>query len=260
MPFNYLYTMKKLPFVLAAAFAAILLIQCQQPQGALPAPQFSQQLAQLNNEQLIDVRTPEEYAAGHIEGAVNIDFYGEAFDNAISQLDKTRPVYVYCKVGGRSAKAAASMRTKGFTNVVELQGGFDAWNSANFPVSVSNTPAAPPANDGKGNPVVIDKPFPKTVYLEEVRKDRYTLVDFAAGWCGPCRILAPRIDQVQKEMNNGFTLMKVDADRDTEICDSLRITALPTLVFYKNGKQLWRQTGLLEKSSLEQMIRESMAN
>ncbi|MCU0435735.1 MAG: thioredoxin domain-containing protein [Bacteroidia bacterium] len=252
--------MKKTAFVLTAVLAAVLLIQCQQPQNTLAAPEFSQQLAKLDNEQLIDVRTPEEYAGGHIEGAVNIDFYGEAFDNAISQLDKTRPVYVYCKVGGRSAKAAASMRTKGFTQVVELQGGFDAWNNANFPVSVSNTPATPKPADGKGNEVVVDKPFPKSVYLEEVRKDRYTLVDFAAGWCGPCRILAPRIDQVQKEMNNGFTLMKVDADRDTEICDSLRITALPTLVFYKNGKQLWRHTGLLEKSSLDQMIRESMTN
>ncbi|MGL5892977.1 MAG: thioredoxin domain-containing protein, partial [Bacteroidia bacterium] len=222
-------------------------------------PEFSQQLAKLDNEQLIDVRTPQEFAGGHIEGAMNIDWNGNAFESMAAPLDKNKPVFIYCKVGGRSAKAAASLRSMGFTQVTELKGGFDAWNSANFPVSASTatTPAASKVSDGKE--AVIDKPFSKAVYLEEVRKDRYTLVDFAAGWCGPCRILAPRIDEVQKEMNNGFTLCKVDADRDTEICDSLRITALPTLVFYKNGKQLWRQTGLLEKSSLEKMIKDGMA-
>jgi thioredoxin 1 len=251
--------MKKFSIIIAAAAIAFLLIQCQNPQNTLPAPEFSQQLAKLDNEQLIDVRTPQEYAAGHIEGAMNIDWNGNAFASMAGQLDKDKPVFIYCKVGGRSAQAAASLRSMGFKNVTELKGGFDAWNGSNFPVSTSNYTAPAIPKDANGNETVIDKPFSKAVYLQEVRKDRYTLVDFAAGWCGPCRILAPRIDQVQKEMNNGFTLCKVDADRDVEICDSLRITALPTLVFYKNGKQIWRQTGLLEKSSLEKMIKDGMA-
>ncbi|MGL5890805.1 MAG: rhodanese-like domain-containing protein, partial [Bacteroidia bacterium] len=227
--------MKKLSIVIAAAALAFLLIQCQNPQNTLPAPEFSQQLAKLDNEQLIDVRTPQEYTGGHIEGAMNIDWNGNAFESMAAQLDKNKPVFIYCKVGGRSAKAAASLRSMGFTQVTELKGGIDAWNTANFPVSTNTTAPATSKVTG-GNEAVIDKPFSKAVYLEEVRKDRYTLVDFAAGWCGPCRILAPRIDEVQKEMNNGFTLCKIDADRYTEICDSLRITALPTLVFYKNGK------------------------
>ena len=78
--------------------------------------------------QLVDVRTDEEYADGHIAGALNIDVSKEHFlDNALGQLDKSRPVAVYCKSGRRSAKAATMLVKEGFT-VVNLKGGILAWN------------------------------------------------------------------------------------------------------------------------------------
>lgn len=77
--------------------------------------------------QLIDVRTPEEYEEGHIENATLIDFNSEDFKENVQTLDKTRPVYVYCGSGGRSALASELMAELGFNEIYDLQGGFLAW-------------------------------------------------------------------------------------------------------------------------------------
>lgn len=77
--------------------------------------------------QLVDVRTPQEYADGFIKDAKNINIYDADFDTKIQKLDKTKPVYVYCKSGGRSQQAAQKMTELGFTEVIDLQGGYMAW-------------------------------------------------------------------------------------------------------------------------------------
>ena len=77
---------------------------------------------------LIDIRTPAEFKEGTIEGARNIDFLDDTFKTEISELDKTEPVYIFCKSGGRSAKAHKLLKEEGFEKVYELDGGFTAWN------------------------------------------------------------------------------------------------------------------------------------
>lgn len=83
--------------------------------------------------QLIDVRTPEEFSQGHIENAVNIDFMADDFDAKVASLDKEKPVLVYCKSGGRSAKAATRLKELGFKNITDLDGGISSWNNENKP-------------------------------------------------------------------------------------------------------------------------------
>ena len=80
-----------------------------------------------SNVQLIDVRTPEEYAGGFIKNAKNINFYDDNFLSEMSSLDKNKPVYVYCKSGGRSGKAATQLKESGFTKVYDLEGGITSW-------------------------------------------------------------------------------------------------------------------------------------
>lgn len=79
------------------------------------------------NAQIIDVRTPEEYQEGYIKSAININVNGEDFIAKASKLDKSKPVYVYCKLGGRSAKAADKLAEEGFTKVYDLKGGITQW-------------------------------------------------------------------------------------------------------------------------------------
>ena len=77
---------------------------------------------------LVDVRTPEEYAEGFIEGAINIDYFDQqSFIKQISELDKKEPVYLYCRSGNRSMKAARQLVTLGFEKVYDLAGGYMSW-------------------------------------------------------------------------------------------------------------------------------------
>lgn len=78
---------------------------------------------------LIDVRTPQEYEAGHLEEALNVDWFKPDFAEQILALDadKEEPVYLYCKKGGRSAKAAQVLDSLGYKNVVDLLGGYEAY-------------------------------------------------------------------------------------------------------------------------------------
>ncbi|MEM9992011.1 MAG: rhodanese-like domain-containing protein [Bacteroidota bacterium] len=95
---------------------------------ALPPKQFAAKMASVSVPQLVDVRTNEEYRAGFIDNALNIDFYSSNFAQLVqAQLDKKRPVFVYCKAGGRSGKTAAMLSNLGYQEVYDLQGGYSAW-------------------------------------------------------------------------------------------------------------------------------------
>ena len=79
--------------------------------------------------QLIDVRTPEENEEGTIQGAENMNCLDDDFMEKVAQLDKSKPVYLFCKRGGRSAKSAQRLAEAGFTKVYDLQGGITAWRA-----------------------------------------------------------------------------------------------------------------------------------
>ncbi len=75
---------------------------------------------------LVDVRTPEEYNAGHLDNAENINLFDVDFEEQFSKIDKEQTIYLYCKVGGRSGKAQEKLISLGYKNVINLEGGYDA--------------------------------------------------------------------------------------------------------------------------------------
>ena len=110
----------------------ILFVACQENRTSEPSVELitveeMDSLVQLGNVQLIDVRTQEEYNEGHIEGALNINFYDDNFEELVDQVDKSKPVAVYCGKGGRSAKCASYMKNAGFTKIYDLNGGITEW-------------------------------------------------------------------------------------------------------------------------------------
>jgi rhodanese-related sulfurtransferase len=90
--------------------------------------------AKLGDIQLIDVRTPEEFAQGHLKNSVNINFYDSAFMDDMEKLDKSKVLYIYCRSGSRSGKASKQLGKMGFTKVYDLQGGINNWNSKSFEI------------------------------------------------------------------------------------------------------------------------------
>ena len=87
-------------------------------------------LRESNDYVVLDVRTPGEIAAGKIGAAVELDYFAPSFSGDLSKLDKSKKYLIYCKVGGRSAKAAQKMVDMGFSNIYNLQGGYTSWFAA----------------------------------------------------------------------------------------------------------------------------------
>ena len=127
--------MKNILYIILVAFS---LISCQAQQKKqrielVPPAEFAQMIRDEEG-QIIDVRTPKEFSFGYIDGAINYHVYDKDFEQRIGKLDKDKPVYVYCKVGGRSAEAVETLKAKGFNSIIELEGGMDAWLEAGKPV------------------------------------------------------------------------------------------------------------------------------
>ena len=124
--------MKK--YIVFTYFAvSLVLLNCKQTSAnknliSLSPKQFHTALNK-NSVQLIDVRTPKEYNAGHIKNAVNVDFFSNDFTNKINNLNKEQPVYIYCRSGKRSKKSAFEFQKAGFTKIYNLEGGFLNWMS-----------------------------------------------------------------------------------------------------------------------------------
>ena len=111
-------------------FATITLAACgnnDQAIETLSAEDFELKLQQTFAPQLVDVRTAEEFNEFHIEGALNIDVNGGEFEDSIAVLDKDNPIFVYCKGGNRSMKAAAILETHGYKPIYNLAGGITEW-------------------------------------------------------------------------------------------------------------------------------------
>lgn len=100
------------------------------------SPEEMKELSQLEDVQLVDVRTPEEYTEGHIEGFQNIDFFADSFQDDIEKLDKSKPVIIYCKSGRRSGECSKLMEEKGFTKIYDLEGGIEKWKYKGYEVKL----------------------------------------------------------------------------------------------------------------------------
>ena len=101
---------------------------CAQEQEVLLSPDQLKELMQNQSINLIDIRTPEEFMWGYIEGAININFYErQQFTEKLNLLDKSKPIVVYCAVGVRSRNSIKMVRNLGFTTVYDLEGGFNRW-------------------------------------------------------------------------------------------------------------------------------------
>ncbi len=137
----------KTPLILLAALAlAASPLPAKDAPAAAPAaaaaaisknvtPDEAQKLLKDNPKVVVlDVRTPEEYALGHIAGAKNVDFKAPGFAEKIAALDATQPYLVHCAAGGRSSKAIDLLKGKNFTAIYHLNEGFRAWEKAGKPV------------------------------------------------------------------------------------------------------------------------------
>ena len=91
---------------------------------------------------------------------------------------------------------------------------------------------------------------------EILKSDKPVLIDFYAEWCGPCKMLAPILKEVKEEIGDAATIVKIDVDASPQASQKFEIRGVPTLIIYKNGEQVWRKSGLLDKQSLLSLLKQ----
>jgi rhodanese-related sulfurtransferase len=187
--------------------------------------------------QLLDVRTAGEYRNGHLKGALQANWNNtKEFEERVVALDKSKTVYIYCLSGVRSHDAAGWMRSKGFSNVVELKGGFSSWKAGNKPV------------EGMSD----IKQMTMEEYQLQIKDKQYVLVDVGAEWCPPCKKMEPIINSFLVKKSE-VSLLKIDGGVHTDLMKQLQAEGLPSFILLKQGKEVWRYTGVLSEEELAKM-------
>lgn len=230
----------KFPKILLA-IVSLVLFSCNEkkvtPFESLSPQEFAEKIKTTENPQILDVRTPDEFASAHIDKAVNVNWNGEDFDSKSAAYDKSKPVFVYCLSGGRSKKAAAKLNELGFTTVYELDGGFINWNDKNAP-----------------NTETSENGMTMNEFNTLLNTDKKVFVDFYAEWCGPCKQMEPHILKLEKELADKAVIIRIDVDKNKDLAQQMEITQLPTTFLYENKTMKKKNIGYISEEELRKQL------
>ncbi len=93
-------------------------------------------------------------------------------------------------------------------------------------------------------------------FNDVIQSEKPVLVDFFAEWCGPCKMMAPILKDVKQQIGETATIIKVDVDKSPAAANQYKIQGVPTLILFKNGKPVWRQSGVVPKANLINIIKQ----
>lgn len=230
------------PWIIYIPIILIFILSCSDPSQqvkSLSAEDFEKQLIATKGEQLIDVRTPQEFEKYRIKSAKNINIKDSSFVQEINKLDKKKPILIYCLSGGRSKSAMDIVQKAGFKEIYELDGGINVWSKAEKPID----------QDLSG----IDE-LSSDYYKSMISSEGYVLVDYYAPWCGPCRKMLPMVNELADTYPDKFKLLTINFDQNRLLAKEQKVVSVPYLVVYKDGKKIWEKNSDATKEELMKIL------
>lgn len=91
-------------------------------------------------------------------------------------------------------------------------------------------------------------------FNEVIQQNKPVLIDFFAEWCGPCKMMSPILTEVKAALGDNVSIIKIDVDKNQSLAAKYQVRGVPTLMLFKNGQQLWRQSGVIQKNDLIVLI------
>jgi thiol-disulfide isomerase/thioredoxin len=231
--------MKKLIIAAIALAASLSAFSQTETKPGLTLAEVVAKINSNSKSQILDARSAEEFAQNHLKGAINVDLKSPDYQAIIAKLDKSQPTFTYAIGGGRSGQLAAQLRTNNFVEVYVIPGGIANWIGLGNPI-VNNTKtgiAISPEN-----------------YQELRNSDQLVLVDFGSKYCPGCRRLKPVLDSLESAKVSRLKIVRIETYDNPDLARQLGINSWPTLVLYKNGKEVWKNTGFIEFSALQSVI------
>ena len=204
--------------------------------------EFAEALKSTSSATIIDVRTPEEFQGGHLKDAVNFNVLGPDFQAQVAKLDKTQPVFVYCKVGGRSADAVEKMKSMGFTTIYDMKGGYMAWSSAGMESTKAER--------------IQEEKFTVADFEKLIAGGTPVLIDYYAPWCGPCKKMEPILNKLSSEFAGKVEIVRINVDEAANLVKSQKIDNIPVISTFKNGQEIKRVNGFQDEAAMRSLIEE----
>lgn len=204
------------------------LLQAADVTAPLPVDVYAAKIGRETAPQIVDVRTPEEYDANHLNGAISIDLREPGYLQGLEKFDKTKPVFIYAIQNKRSGILAAELRSNGYNEVYELRSGIASWIGAGYPYYTA----------AKGGVTLAD-------YKKSVNDKGLVLVDIGTKYCGLCRQVKGMVDSLKSEHDPAYKVVEIDLYNSPQLVSELgEVQAVPTVLLYKDGKIVWKRTGL----------------
>lgn len=189
---------------------------------------FYAKIKEQKKPQIIDARSPEEFANNHINDAVNFNLETKNYVQYVAKLDKSKPVFIYSIGAYRSGLLANELLKNGFTEVHDLEGGIAAWI-------------------GMGKPFYSNSKSKLSLgeYKKIIAENNTVLVDIGSQYCANCKKVKPILETIKSQHGDKIKIVEIDLEENPQVIADLKtVNVFPTLILYRNGKIVFKKDGL----------------
>ncbi|SHE72116.1 thioredoxin [Mariniphaga anaerophila] len=196
---------------------------------------------------ILDVRTPDEFSRGHIEGATNMDSESRELKKKLLLLSKEVPIYIYCLSGDRSRDVARVLTQNGYAKVYNLRRGTIEWRLLGYPLIKE-----------KNAKKITDIIYSTDDFDKILKEHNIVFVDFFAPWCAPCKKMMPDIEKLEKEYAGKVKIVKANLEANNALAHRYHVESVPTLMLFSSGVNVFKKEGIMAYGKIKELLDESI--